>query len=207
MRRYGFTLLQALGVLGLIIVVFILWPPHLWPPGRDGTRESKRRIACANNLKQIALGLKQYSADNNDRFPPVALNTTRISSARPFGWADAIQPYIKSFQVYQCRAEPTATSGSPTQVGYTDYWYNMNCAGQKEKSFTFISMTVITGDGAIGGGDARYSVTSEPKTTDETSRHLGGNNFAFVDGHVKWYLPGKVTTTPPDGKNASFAVK
>jgi prepilin-type processing-associated H-X9-DG protein len=203
MRHHGFTLLQAI-VVFIFVMVLVAF---LWPTGHGEGHESYRRAACAMNLKQIALALKQYSADNNDQFPAVGINTTRTSRARPFGWADAIYPYTKSVNLLQCRAEPTEANPDPTQSGYTDYWYNANCARQEEKNFTYVSQTVLLGDGAIGGGNARYSVTSEVNTTEETSRHLGGNNFAFADGHVKWFKPGKVTTTPSDGTGATFAIK
>ena len=204
MRRYGFTLLQAIGVLALVLVLAaILLPIFVRRPSPNFVRNS-----CFNHLKQIALGMKQYIGDNNEKYPPISVHSTNIGPDRPFGWADALQPYIKSIQVLQCPSEPTPPVGNkPTASGYTDFWYNANCARQDERNFTFVSNTVMLGDGAIGGGDARYNVTSEPNNTTATARHLEGNDYAFADGHVKWLKPGKVVTAAVNGTNASFAIK
>ena len=35
-------------------------------------------------------------------------------------------------------------------------------------------------------------------------KHLDGSNFAFTDGHVKWYTPEKITGNVPSGSNVTF---
>jgi len=205
MKRDGFTLLEALGVLVLVMILAaILFPIFA------RSRDTGHGPSCPNNLKQVALGMKQYIGDYDEKYPPVSVHSTKTGSDRPFGWAGGIQPYTKSIQVLQCPSEPTGPVGAdkPDQVGYTDYWYNANCARQEEKNFAYVSQTALLGDGAIGGGDARYSVTHEVNTTEETSRHQGGNSFAFADGHVKWLKPGSISATEsPDKEIYSFKLK
>jgi hypothetical protein len=99
----------------------------------------------------------------------------------PFGWADAIQPYIKSVQLFQCPSEKKTTAqSSPTQSGYTDYWFNKRLSSATWKAVQTPALTIMSGDGnsGIGGTDARYSKDHLPDAwrTQEGSparRHLG----------------------------------
>jgi prepilin-type processing-associated H-X9-DG protein len=43
-----------------------------------------------------------------------------------------------------------------------------------------------------GGAGALTSAAPGNPTADPTVRHLGGANWAFADGHVKWFNPRKV---------------
>ena len=44
----------------------------------------------------------------------------------PIGWADAVQPYVKSVQVLHCPDDSTATSSDPNNTGYSSYASNGN---------------------------------------------------------------------------------
>ncbi|MDP6525252.1 MAG: DUF1559 domain-containing protein [Kiritimatiellia bacterium] len=55
--------LAGLLVLGVVVLYFLL-------PAIACSRERLPRISCANNLKQIGLGIKMYAADHGKAFPP-----------------------------------------------------------------------------------------------------------------------------------------
>ncbi len=116
--RQGFTLIELLVVIAIIaILAAILFPVF----GR--ARENARRSSCQSNLKQIALGIKQYTQDYDEKFPnQVAL--TGSSANPPVGWADTIQPYVKSLQIFQCPSDETPPGTQPGFRGYTDYFIN-----------------------------------------------------------------------------------
>src|SRR4028119_227565 len=95
-RSRGFTLIELLVVISIIaILAAILFPVFA------RARENARRSSCQSNLKQIALGIKQYTQDYDELFPN-QINPNASSARPPVAWADAIQPYIKSLQLYQC---------------------------------------------------------------------------------------------------------
>lgn len=94
----GFTLIELLVVIAIIaILASILFPVF----GR--ARENARRSSCQSNLKQIGLGFLQYAQDYDETFPQAAERDAPYQ-----GWAQIIQPYIKSYQIFQCPSEPTA---------------------------------------------------------------------------------------------------
>ena len=60
----GFTIAELLIVAGIFFVMLALLTPFV-----NMTKGRSRRLACANNLREISLGLHRYAADHNDSFP------------------------------------------------------------------------------------------------------------------------------------------
>lgn len=79
---------------------------------------------------------------------------------------DPIQPYMKSTQIFVC----------PSDTGTASYVWNVNLSSQNESALNATALTIMTSESS-------------------TSRHLDGANYGFADGHVKWLLPSKVTTS------------
>jgi prepilin-type N-terminal cleavage/methylation domain-containing protein/prepilin-type processing-associated H-X9-DG protein len=96
--RRGFTLIELLVVIAIIAVLIGLLLPAV-----QKVREAANRTKCANNLKQIALGLHNYH-DANSVFPPgeATTNTTGApaSAANNWAWSAIILPYIEQAPLY-----------------------------------------------------------------------------------------------------------
>jgi prepilin-type N-terminal cleavage/methylation domain-containing protein/prepilin-type processing-associated H-X9-DG protein len=111
-KKSGFTLIELLIVIAIIaLLAAILFPVF------SRARESARRTSCASNLKQMALGIAQYTQDYDERFPPHRRNGTDqyivIATGAPvascsstsatcvrISWPDLIFPYVKSAQIF-----------------------------------------------------------------------------------------------------------
>jgi prepilin-type N-terminal cleavage/methylation domain-containing protein/prepilin-type processing-associated H-X9-DG protein len=100
----GFTLIELLVVIAIIaILAAILFPVFA------RARENARRASCQSNIKQILLGVTQYTQDYDERFPrPIAVSPALAQ------WSDLLQPYLKSTQIFEC---PSTTKGFVSYYG------------------------------------------------------------------------------------------
>ncbi len=217
--RHGYTVLELL----IIVAVVCGLTAMLMVPARHNSREDARRASyCRSSLKQIGLALLQYSQDYDARLPYAALFETPSSMPpyqRPHGWADAVYPYLKSWQIFQCPQEAHERySENATVSGFTDYYLNSNVAGQPLKNIGHPTKTLLSGDGNDGttSTDSRYNLRSFPDSwyqngSSPAHRHLEGANYLWVDGHVKWLYPEDVSTNlpllPSTMTSASFALR
>ncbi len=181
----------------------------------ERSHEIARKQSCQQNLKQIGLAFKQYSNNYGGRYPIVSVaNSSNDSPTIPYGWFDALAPYYSGGQISQCPSDDDSTpsdysSNRSEQSGYVDYWFNSNLAGVSWGRLTLESHTISAGDGGDGieNANARFSRNSLPPNYAPARRHLGGANYAFADGHVKWILPHEVSTAPVANSNYTFAIK
>lgn len=70
-------------------------------------RENARRISCVSNVKQLMLGVLQYTQDYDSHYPGWWVNSTPTWD-HPEGagwWMNQIQPYVKSTQLYACPSD------------------------------------------------------------------------------------------------------
>jgi prepilin-type N-terminal cleavage/methylation domain-containing protein/prepilin-type processing-associated H-X9-DG protein len=118
----GFTLIELLVVIAIIaILAAILFPVFA------KAREKARQSTCTSNLKQLGLGLIQYTQDNDEYFP----QTNSYFGSQGYTWASAIYPYVKSTGVYVCPDDTnSSTSGHIESYAINNNVNDSNPAGQ-----------------------------------------------------------------------------
>jgi len=100
----AFTLIELLVVIAIIaILAAILFPVFA------RAREKARQSTCQSNIKQILLGIIQYTQDYDESMPLSISGKAQIgpvvsaaSGLQQFSVAQELMPYVKSQQLFQC---------------------------------------------------------------------------------------------------------
>ncbi|MFI4875099.1 MAG: DUF1559 domain-containing protein, partial [Blastopirellula sp. JB062] len=104
-RPKAFTLVELLVVIAIIGVLIALLLPAV-----QQAREAARRMQCANNLKQLALGFHNHH-DTFGQFPPAFREDIDIDSNEPnWGWGAFISPFIENGNAMEAMNFPQGTA-------------------------------------------------------------------------------------------------
>lgn len=186
-HRRGFTLVELLVVIAIIGTLIALLLPAI-----QAARESGRRASCANNIKQLALGVESHKTLLG-HFPTGGWNQNWLGDKekgadwrQPGGWCFTILPYIDATNIYISGSMVASTNMPlfvcPTRRGtglvpagvtgptgiaagpwmHTDYAGNRGSYGSNPASPTAANVDRETTFGPPG-----YALpTSYPSTTD-----------------------------------------
>lgn len=152
--QHGFTLIELLVVIAIIaILAAILFPVFA------KAREKARQTACLSNEKQIGIGVKMYMDDNDGIYP----RQLGLGTARGVYWINAVNPYIKNMQVYNCPDRPdmvpmrfvtSPDGGRGPQCAYgLNYWLDSAYYKDATESGIHYPANTILFAETGGGGD------------------------------------------------------
>lgn len=223
-KRAGFTLIELLVVIAIIsILAAILFPVFA------RARENARRASCQSNLKQIGLGIMQYTQDYDERYPRIDDGVQDVGT-----WVDTLQPYIKSDQLFVCPSdkapyELSGGSGRKTSYGLNQIYFesaahhifaaNNGFAPASLAAIEDSAGTIAVGDTAeyyevfpaSGVTTVALDASANPPSFGDgggrgkfVARHLSTANWLFMDGHVKSLRIDAVSKTNGAGEYPMF---
>jgi prepilin-type N-terminal cleavage/methylation domain-containing protein/prepilin-type processing-associated H-X9-DG protein len=212
MRRRAFTLVELLvviGIIGLLIAILL--------PALAKVREQAKQIKCMTQLRQIAIGLVNYSSSNQGNFPPWSswhaypdgAYSNPLDDAPGESWTEMLIPYISATPdspVYNCPSFP-----EQFRINYFlgVRWLAVQSPVRRSMKFSEIhnsSQFVLSGDCTQPNLYPPAYGTALGRTTDDCDKddasqegilfrgsagglnvHPGGNNVLFADTHVAIY--------------------
>lgn len=230
-RNTAFTLIELLVVIAIIaILAAILFPVFAQ------AKEAAKKTQAISNVKQLGTAFAMYQADYEDAYPlafsqrpdgtfrtvvghPIPHNSlpndavwsaaAGLNSASVF-WANAVQPYIKNWGLYELpgkrvvKANSTDQSVNPATSGFT---YNGLFSGISASEVVSVSIVPIlwTGNGdtatigraytspALNCGapniGCRFNASGPPQTPFTPIAGMGSFgsiNFGSWDGNTSW---------------------
>ncbi|MEA3402721.1 MAG: DUF1559 domain-containing protein [Armatimonadota bacterium] len=192
MMRRGFTLIELLVVIAIIsILASILFPVF------SRARSKARGTVCQSNLHQLAIALKMYADDYDEIMPRWSLigggPIGGPPAGYPYTWDEQTLPYYRNKNLLYCPENPFGR-------GLRSYALPRYCSGVPLGLFPNPVATVLlfekgqyapgTWEDATGENVYQsHTCKGQPGYT-EVAFHNEGKNFAFIDGHVKWYTKG-----------------
>ena len=187
-RRRGFTLIELLVVIAIIaILAAILFPVFA------RARENARRSSCQSNLKNIGMGIIQYTQDSDELYLPEQNSDNKT-------FVTMLQPYVTSRKLFVCPSAPTATvtladsqdSGTEKDGAWTafgdsgTYGLNSDFAQSEPEALSNLEKPAEAHMAFDCSWYESLDTLSPGGTIQEATRHFDGVNIGYADGHVKW---------------------
>lgn len=171
--RKAFTLIELLVVIAIIaILAAILFPVFAQ------AKMAAKHTSNLSNVKNLGLGILIYTSDNDDYFP--LAQRYEPANAAFFGlepWSVSVQPYIKSWGIYQHPLGPTIPSNDPAVKA----WRQTVMYGVPPRAANngFATFRVNTGVGSFG----------RRVTGNVAARYDGyfGNGLGALNTETPWY--------------------
>ena len=195
----GFTLIELLVVIAIIAVLIALLLPAI-----QAAREAARRVQCANNLKQLGLGMHNYESMHGVLPPQQVLRFAGSTVAWKSQWGVTarITPFLELGPLYHAINMTNKTTDPSNLTAVSATWEVLICpsevAPQPITSTTTAGGTTTYGVSNYGWCDGDWYVFGGAAVPTPNRSAFGPNQSrrfaAFTDGLSQSMLAAEVKT-------------
>jgi len=211
-RRRGFTLVELLMTIGIILVLIGILVPVL-----SMARGHAQEVRCLSNQRSLIQAMLSYAADNSGYLPPPnwdggvnPLLSSPPGTPLPCGWlynpnklvashtfqqtdstTGVLYQYLTNLDVYRCNADDGNWASNTVQV-VTSYMMNgavcdYGNGGLPEKLRAFKSRSILLWEIPVDLQNDTGLVNDGADYPAEgvTTRHSNGSTVGFIDGHAE----------------------
>ena len=147
-------------------------------------REGNMKAACLGNQRALATALQLYLSDWGEF--PVAHR-----------WCDQLSPYVAESPL---AAEGGAFRCPAAANQQCSYALNSALSGVKAAAVARENESSMERTVGIFESDVGWNSAGGPGLLPDRPRHIGGDNYAFPDGHAAWFARKRL----PDGSRANL---
>jgi prepilin-type N-terminal cleavage/methylation domain-containing protein/prepilin-type processing-associated H-X9-DG protein len=231
-RRRGFTLIELLVVIAIIaILAAILFP--VFARARENARKSTCQSNLKQMSMGVLQYIQDYDEmtpgayGNSRQTLGGAMPTGPVSgwgtSPNWWSWVDLIDPYMKNKGVYKCPSGTSAIGYNASQIAMPG---SHTAPGRPLANFTKVADTIMIFDSpglrscgqphgwrldADGPWGYCYGIPAinekefcSSAYAQNYERHMGGCNYAFMDGHVKWLRNSQTFVASPSTADPNY---